>query len=323
MFRTFFALVLLVPTVLGTAPQPDAAPPPVEALATYLREHARAPEDYVVSLFERRRLVILGERHWVKHDVEFVQRLIPLLHAAGVNTLAIEFACADDQAAADALVTAEAFDLDGARRLLFHANSTWGYVEYIDLYRRAWEVNRARPAGAPPFRIVGLNYAPGWSELREEMTPEQWKKVWHRGTADEYMADTATRGVLDKGAKALVYCGRNHAFTRYRQPETDEANTRAIRFMDRRFGNLLRLRAGDDVCSVMLHAPWRDRRMNAIEPVHGLIDRAFDAAGARPVGFDTPGTPFGDLPDTRSLYSVLRRLRDPGALRPLRGRDGR
>ena len=49
---------------------------------------------------------------------------------------------------------------------------TWGYQEYIDLYKAAWQLNHGLPAGAPPFRVVGLNVRQYWESLKTEQGPE-------------------------------------------------------------------------------------------------------------------------------------------------------
>jgi heme-binding uptake protein ChaN (Tiki superfamily) len=273
------------------------------ALLDFLRASGRPPEEYVVSKFADHDVVFLGERHWVKHDVEFVQGLIPRLHAAGVHVLAIEFACSADQAQADALVAGERYDEAAARRLIFRGLSTWGYREYEDLYRRAWELNRSLPAGAEKFRVLGLNTHADFSQLRDPMTPEQWKKVWFEGSSDEHMARVIHDELIAKKTKALVYCGRNHAFTRYRQPELDSTNTKARGFMER-CGNRVSREIGARAFTILFHAPLPAANDRRVRVASGAIDEAMKSLGDRRLGFDVAGTPAGALGEPRSSLGV-------------------
>ena len=98
-----------------------------------LENHWPTPEEYLVGTFADHDIVFLGERHWIKQDVELVQRLIPRLHEAGIRRLKLEFLCQEDQALTDRLVTDEQYDEDVARRLFFRGSTTCysvGYPEF-------------------------------------------------------------------------------------------------------------------------------------------------------------------------------------------------
>jgi hypothetical protein len=76
-------------------------------LTQYIIEHHKTPEEYVVGKFTTHDIVFLGEYHRIKHDVELVHNLIPLLYENGVYNLGIEFANYIDQADIDRLITAD------------------------------------------------------------------------------------------------------------------------------------------------------------------------------------------------------------------------
>lgn len=275
-----------------------------DRLLRYLEEHWKTPEDYVIAKFTDHDVVFLGERHWVRHDVELVQNLIPRLHDAGVYDLGLEFTCYEDQALADSLLTAERYDEDLVRRMFFKAYTAWGYREYMDIYRKAWELNRSLPPEAPKFRIVNLSYPPDWSHLREEMTPALWRKVWHKGANDDHMAEVVQSEILERGKKALVYCGMHHAFTRYRQPETNLDNTKALRFMDDRLGNRIHERLPEGTFTIILHKPWLTRDNKQARPAGGVLDEVMGTFDVKRIGFDVRGTPFGEVRDEETYYSV-------------------
>jgi hypothetical protein len=124
----------------GGTPQLAPARSPTEELdklVAYANGHRQDPIQYVVQKFQTHDIVFLGEFHFIKHDAEFVQRLIPGLYGKGVYNLGIEFACHADQKLADQLLTAPTYDEDLARRVMFRNFVLWGYKEYLDLYRAA------------------------------------------------------------------------------------------------------------------------------------------------------------------------------------------
>ncbi len=176
-----------------------------QELVQYLKTHWKTPEEYVVEKFSNYNIVFIGEYHRIKHDVELIHKLIPYLYKAGVYNLGIEFGAYEYQNKVDLLLTADKYNEDLARWLMFKFASFWGYKEYMDIYRKAWELNKSLPKNSPKFRVVNLNYIPNWRALKKEMTPELWKKVWHKGDSDEHMAKVIIKEFIDKGQKALIY----------------------------------------------------------------------------------------------------------------------
>ena len=170
-----------------------------QELIQYLTTHWKTPEEYVVEKFSDHDLVFIGEYHRIKHDVELIQNLIPRLYEIGVRNLGIEFGCYEYQDQVDSLITADEYDEDLARWLMFKWSVTWGYQEYMDIYRKAWEMNKSLPKDAPRFRVVNLDYRPNWNLAEEEMTPELWKQIWHKGDRDQHMAQVILKEFVDKG----------------------------------------------------------------------------------------------------------------------------
>lgn len=274
-------------------------------LLLYLQNSASNPEDYVVSKFEDHDVVFLGEWHRIRHDVQLVQRLIPRLYAAGIRHLGIEFGNAEDQQLADQLVTSPRYDEALARELTFRYFPSWGYREYIDLYRYAWTLNQSLPEGAEPFRIVHLSYRIRWDLQKPQMTAEDRRLVFHKGSTDDHMAEVILREFIDQERKALVYCGLNHAFTRYRQPNYDFERGEVRTLVNNRAGNIVYREAPGRVFLISLHAPWPTKESfneHAL-PMGGVIDEVLAKYG-RPAGFDVRGTPFGRLRDGKTYYSA-------------------
>jgi hypothetical protein len=315
MLRSYRSLLLsyslLVVVLTGCAhvprqPLPELHGEQKAGLVGYLETHWQSPEDYIVSKFEDHDIVFVGEYHRIKHDVELIRQLIPKLHEAGVYHLGIEFGNYERQGDVDALLTADAYDEDTARRLMFEYSVLWGYREYIDLYRAAWELNRSLPEDAPRFRIVHLNYRVHWPARRKKMTPEAWKQVWHKGAGDSHMASVVLDELVRPGHKALVYSGAHHAFTRYGQPACDDEKQEFIRHGNDRMGNIVYRQIGDRAFNVFLHSPW-ERKWKPDEhsyPAGGVIDSVMHEFDDKRVGFDVRGAPFGELADENTCYAI-------------------
>jgi len=278
-------------------------------LLAYLKTNGMPPEDYVVSKFSDHDIVFLGEHHFVKHDVEFVQSLIPVLYRNGITDLGIEFGCYELQDQADALLAAEVYDEGLARRLMFKWGSYWPYVEYMGLYKKAWELNRSLPRDAPKFRIVSLDYRPRWDLLRETMNLDLWREVLFKGTRDSHMARIVMKEFVRKGKKALVYAGQYHAFTRFHGPEFDRETKKLIRLNKEAMGNLVYRKIRGRAFNICLHYPWTTVKGPKTHdyPVDGAIDGVMKEFEARRVGFDIGGSPFGRLGDEDAEYSQGRK----------------
>jgi hypothetical protein len=282
----------------------------LSALLQFAETAWRSPEDYIVGAFAHHDVVFLGEFFKIRQNVELVKGLIPRLYAAGVRNLGIEYALSDDQGQIDSLLTAPAWDDGRARAITFHWLVTWGYQEYIDLYRAAWQVNSTRAAGARPFRIVGLNVHQNWDYLKTQKdlsNPETVAKIFANGVPDAAMAGVIDREFTRTGEKALVFCGMQHIFTRYRS-RAYEKNAAAMKLAEtRRAGNIVFQKMGGRAFSISLHAPWPDGTQKAGlgYPVDGAVDALIEALpeDKRSAGWDTEGTPLGALPLVHGSYA--------------------
>ena len=275
-------------------------------LVQYLKSHWKSPEDYIVSKFEKYDIVFIGEYHRIKHDVELIHNLIPRLHEIGIYNLGIEFGCYEYQDKVDKLITAKTYDEDLARWLMFQSFVAWGYKEYMDIYRKAWELNTSLPPDAPRFRVVNLGYSADWTFRKEEMTKELWDKVWHKGDPDEHMGNVILKEFVEKDKKALIYSGSHHAFTHYHQPVYDFENKKFIRFNKTRMGNIVYQKIPERVFNIFLHSPWSTiKSFNEHNyPVDGVIDRVMKEFQEKRVGFDVKDSPFGKLEDNDTYYAA-------------------
>ena len=280
------------------------------SLLSFAESGWQSPEDYVVSTFASHDIVLLGEFYKIKQNVDLVGRLIPRLYAAGVRSLGIEFALAEDQKDIDAMLTAPTWDEAKARAITFDWLVTWGYSEYIDLYKDAWQVNHDRPAGAAPFRILGLNVRQNWEYLKTQAdlsNPEVVAKIVGNGIPDAFMAQVIDRELIQKGQKGLIYVGTQHAFARYHSVDY-EKNAQTMKLAEtRRTGNIVFDRIGAKAFSISLHSPWPDRSQQGglAFAAEGAIDNLIDLLppDKKSGGWNTSGTPLGALPVVTSAYA--------------------
>lgn len=277
-----------------------------QELMQYLKTYWKTPEEYVVSKFQDYDIVFIGEAHHIKHDVEFIHNLIPLLYKIGVYNLGIEFGCYEYQDKVDALTTGETYDEDLARWLMFKWGSYWPYKEYIDIYKKVWELNKSLPHGKPKFRVVNLDYRVNWNLNRERVPPELWDRIYHKGERDTHMSRVIFKEFVKKNKKALIYAGQHHAITHYYQPDYDFENKKLRGLKKNRMGNLVYHKVPDKVFNICLHYPWQTRgnKEKHNYPVDGIIDKIMSEFEDKRVGFDVINSPFGKLRDYDTYYSA-------------------
>ena len=276
----------------------------------YVQNNFISPEDYIIEKFENHDVVILGEMHRIKHDPELVQKVIPLLHKNGIYTVAIEFALYEDQPLIDTLITAPEYDEALAREINLKALLSiglGGYQEYCDIFKAAWKVNAALPKGAKKMRILGLNDTLDWSILKtqEDKNNYELRRQIFKSASEKHWADRIKTEVLEKGEKALCYCGMHHAFSKYKQPIAD--NGKFIRFVEDRFGNYLYAEIKNKVVTIALHHPCvsaKGYEATPVLPVDGKIDILLASLpeDKQYFGFDTSNTPMGTFTSTTSFY---------------------
>ena len=137
--------------------------------------------------------------------------------------------------------------------------------------------------------------------------PAMVAKIFAAGVPDAHIAEVIDREFTRSGEKALVFCGSQHIFTRFRS-QAYEKNAAAMKLSEtRRAGNIVYARIGARVFSISIHAPWPDpsQKTGLAYPVDGAIDALIEALPPekRSAGWDTAGTPLGALPLGRSPYA--------------------
>lgn len=293
---SIFTFALLILLIGCNTPQKSSIAK--NDLVDYLKKNWQTPEEYVIKTFEKNDYIFIGEYHRIKHDVELILKLIPLLQENGIHNLAIEFGNYKDQYLVDSLLNLPFFDRNLARQIMFSNSPFWGYSEYIDIYRVAWEVNHAQEIDTiHKFRVVNLGAV---------YDPCKKGGAWRDIDPDVYMADVIFKEIICKNEKALIYSGNHHAFTKYHQPLYDFEKDTLVGFNNTRMGNLIYDSLKTKVFNIYLHASWvsdKGWEENSILPVNGVIDSIMSIYNNKPVGFDVINSPFGKLTSNNSYYT--------------------
>ncbi|UCE99488.1 MAG: hypothetical protein JSV82_10095 [Planctomycetota bacterium] len=254
-------------------------------LARWVEENAKSSGDYVIDLFKRHQVVIVGEFHPIKEHKDFIIELIPrLYHEAGVRCIGWEFSRHTDNERLEKLVTAPEFNrevaLEFARDQLGHE---WNSKEHWDFIERIWHFNKNLKPEQEKMRFVGLDMDVDMcqffivSKTKGEDSPEFQEILTEILKRDKTMAKQVEKEIIEKGQKGLVFVGRCHDFTHYEFPPHINAGRDIM-------GNLLYKKFGDRVFQVWLD----DGRLAPINKVMVL-------RGYKKVGFNLYASPFANI----------------------------
>lgn len=282
-----------------------------DELLKYLADQGKEPVDYVLSKFEQFDIVLLGEMHRVKQQLEVYHKLIPRLPERGITTIVYEFARREDQALLDELLAKSHFDVQLAKTIMIKQEAFWGFQEYLGIFRLIWEVNKKLPSDSK-IRLLGLNDPINWKLYNHIVQHEQRKpnaaeidEIW-KDCGEQYWADLLGSFYNPGQTKILGIMGSHHALTKYREPEYKPEGDRKIftGFTTMRFGNHLHERYGKKVFNICFHDPWLSKleSQKPQPPAGGIIEEII-CPHYQEIGFDLLGSPWGDLKDD-SFYAL-------------------
>lgn len=265
--------------------------------------------ELMANLYRQYDVLFLGESHRIKQQVEFVSSLIPVLQEQGVHVLFYEFTNYSDTRLSDSLLTAPDYNEKLVYDMLRRSEWDWAWQEYADNFRAAWEVNRHRKAGEPPFRIIGVMPDINYEAIQ---TPEDWnnddkKRAFWDFEHNKTWLQVIETEALDRGQKALVYCGLHHAFSKFRHPIVIDG--KFIRFENDREGTACYLKYPARTATIYLYAPLSRKPelgVTFMRPFNGVIDSVTASLPQkqRTYGFITTESPLGNRTDTLTYYSM-------------------
>ncbi|WP_419842053.1 hypothetical protein [Candidatus Poriferisodalis sp.] len=288
----------------------------IDELAAWLRTHGTDPHSYVSRLFERHQIVFVGHHTPTRRAGLFLQDLVAAAFGAGVRIVGIEYACVDDQARLDAVVTGAGFDEHLARDALLR----WGirhhfaYREYLDVLGAVWEVNHRYVGSGTPMRVLGLDYdldMDAVTDTADLRTSYAWPHLRSRGPVSAHMCDVLLAEVIEPGHRALVLTRTAHAMTRAKRlPHRlwDAFDAEIVGGQVVGAGNRVYEAVADRAVTVLIHEPLpADGELGDYALVaDGAVDATFALHDdlAVPLAFDTDRGPPARLGCSTSLDRV-------------------
>jgi len=286
----------------------------VDQFTHWLDRDGHEPIEYAIETAKAHHVVIFGEMHNERQNLDFLNRAIPELYRrAGVTVIAMETLMARDNNVLEELVSAPSFDRSAVLKLS-RADiwGVWGYKEYWDVIETVWKVNRERSPGQPALRLVGLgipidlptfallgfeqnpgSHAPWWEKLRVLRLPVQLPRALVR---DAWLAEQVEQEIIKPGSRGIVWVGAAHSCVHCPRQGSGRG--------DPRMGFMLAHKHGDDVFQVLMHARFLPTSQfhpgfkKSDEGMTSFIERVMNSRGNKPVGFDVDGSPFATLRDS-------------------------
>jgi hypothetical protein len=208
----------------------------------------------------------------------------------------MEFGNKEDQEKVDKLMGGYSFNEELAWEIMrnFREYGIWGYQEYFNIFKAAWNVNLFLTPSAPKFRILLLSSADGYGT-------DKFKNK------NQLMAGILEKEIISKGRKALVYTTSIHAENCLASLKSANGKIQE-NLKNKCLANILKEKYSDKIFSVLFHSPWavvnnNDMKLTGVvKPLEGEIDAAIELIGKNPVAFDICESPVKDMSEKRSVY---------------------
>ena len=258
-------------------------------LLKHWERNYKTPQDYVVDKFKTYNWVFLGEYHRIKHDVDLINSLIPLLHEkTDVRVIAIEFLNNRDTDKINMLVTAKGFNRKDAIEILKNYAVFWPYEEYLQIFKSVWESNQKHAKTRGAIKLFGL---------------QPYNTSTEKKDVDMSMADYFEESILKNNFKALVYTGEHHSTIAKFKVTYDGQKNPYIRM-----GNYIyKTPYKSKMFFIRLHSA-EDLENSDFYMFDGKLDVLMKQF-QKDIGFDVVNTPFGKItydkpvPKTVTAYS--------------------
>ena len=208
---TILTILFCASLLVAQEPQPEKTATQlatIEPMAQAIRDYGQSPTDFIVEKFDHHDIVLLGEIHQVKENCEFVASLIEPLNKRGVKRLCSEFTPSRLNPELHRIITDKTYD-ESAVVDLFRLGPwpSWGYQEYMDIVRAAWQVNQNLKSDEAPFLIMGIDS--DWTQVKQMKADRQarFKMLVNR---ESHMTESILNASIEAQEKALVHIGLAH-----------------------------------------------------------------------------------------------------------------
>ncbi|MDX9798003.1 MAG: hypothetical protein RBT05_04040 [Bacteroidales bacterium] len=165
---------------------------------------------FILNKFDNYDIIILGENHRVKSELDFTNKLLPYLYNYGVKTFAFEFLSQESQDKIDQLLIKDTFDNELLNNIISY-KPRWYIKEYKQLIYCLWQLNKRKD-----ISIIACDGSENNSSVDR----------------DSLMAKNILANYQKTKERIFVYCGRNHSFTDFYQYRGKEEKIK-------RMGNIL------------------------------------------------------------------------------------
>ena len=250
----------------------------------YIKDNGQPHLEYVLDKIRSHSVVAIGEDHWIDAHPQFLCDLIAASaqdSTANIDVLAVEFGSERYQYLADSLIKSPVYREDLVFKILEYAPDDLGnpYKEYADVFKAVWENNQKKPESLRT-RIVLLDPA----YIQDYF---DGKAYVYTGSRDDNMFNIIRSHVI-RGSHIVFYAGISHTLARIN----------GIRQGDYYYnwpsaGFLLKSCYPQDVFIINLwgglmgsngYIENSQTRWTLI--AYGVMDKAFQKYGNKPVGFD-------------------------------------
>lgn len=279
-------------------------------IKTYLQHIDTGSSDpfkFVADKFDKHSVVFLGELHKRKQDLEFFGNLIPYLYQTkNINLIGWEFGAAEYQKDADSVVTASEFDRKKAIAIMRSSNYYWCYEEYLDIFKKIWQINKSilQPDEKIKFLQLNRSYNPKrWDSPNQNIRLEERKKSF-----DNILPDIVEKEVIQKNKKILIYCGLHHSLTKFKTPKfffLKNNDGRAGQRLYEKYPNKI---FQIDILSafpprwLMYKELTNSKNIKYVYPFDAVFNQLYDTL-KRPFAVNASTPDFADVKDYNSFYA--------------------
>jgi hypothetical protein len=251
-----------------------------------IRQSFEEPIEYVLGKLKDYDLVMIGERHWRRQEPVFIQDLIKrCFETNAINVVFLEFGNFEDQVKIDAFMNSAEYDRKPVMDALRNCGILgWGYQEYFDIFKLAYEENSKRPPSQKirlilsdlELKSVSLDSQFYDCLKKSPLTEkEKWEVItWLRESIkdrDQRMSAVIEAHIFKSGLKGIYYAGSSHI-----RKDLQKKNNGRQYFSA---GGILTLKYPGRVCCLTFHKQpelWQDvNDFNYLEELFQSYGKSF------------------------------------------------
>ena len=282
----------------------------------WLNQYAKSPEEYLIESAIKHQIILLGEMHDNKENLDFLNKIIPdLYYKAGVRCIAMECFPVEMNNKVQNLINDKEYDIELALEIARSQPwKLWGSKGYWDVFETVWKLNKTISDENKKMHVIGIDTnwdgpsialmgvgdnplaSPFWEKLRVFGILDDFIKLFLR---DEIMAINIENELIEKKLKSVVLIGAAHSNTHYAQQVSVMGTTKIIY----RMGCILHQKYGDKIFQIRLHHWFLSPKFNIEgEQIDDFIERIMDKRSNTPAGFNVEDSPFAYLRDANTMH---------------------